>query len=175
MGMFDHIRCAYPLPEHAPVDGYQTKDTDAQLLRAYTITADGRLLDERGEAVPYHGALTFYTDNLSAVCSEGYITYDHRRAEFWEFTARFDRGRLVTLDGGQQRPSDFFDCDPMTPDEFSACLDAAASMPRRRPIERWWQYQCPDGEYVNTSLAGLLWDILAHRWWHFRRGDGWRD
>jgi hypothetical protein len=38
-----------------------------------------------------------------------------------------------------------------------------------------WIYRCDAGEYWNDSLLGLLWDIFAHRWWHWRRGDGWRD
>ena len=40
---------------------------------------------------------------------------------------------------------------------------------------RQWIYVCAAGSYANGSLLGLLRDILAHRWWHFRRGDGWVD
>jgi len=29
--------------------------------------------------------------------------------------------------------------------------------------------------YYANSLVSLLWTILKHRWWHFRRGDGWQD
>lgn len=38
-----------------------------------------------------------------------------------------------------------------------------------------WRYDCPAGYYSNVSLIGLLWDIVSHRFWHFRRGDGWVD
>lgn len=38
-----------------------------------------------------------------------------------------------------------------------------------------WEYHCPAGRYYDTSLLGLLWSIVSHRWWHFRRGDGWVD
>lgn len=52
MGMFDDLRCDYPLP--APnCEGlsFQTKDTPAQYLDLYTITADGELLEEEYETV----------------------------------------------------------------------------------------------------------------------------
>ena len=29
--------------------------------------------------------------------------------------------------------------------------------------------------YFAHTLPGLVWQILAHRFWHWRRGDGWRD
>jgi len=38
-----------------------------------------------------------------------------------------------------------------------------------------WLYRCEAGEYYNSSLLGLLRDILAHRLEHWRRGEGWRD
>lgn len=44
MGMFDHIRCKYPLPVRGANDlSYQTKDTPAQALDHYVIRADGTL------------------------------------------------------------------------------------------------------------------------------------
>lgn len=48
MGMFDDIKCKYPLPmEGANALDYQTKDTDAQLLDNYEIREDGTLWHER--------------------------------------------------------------------------------------------------------------------------------
>jgi hypothetical protein len=38
-----------------------------------------------------------------------------------------------------------------------------------------WEYHCPAGSYYATSLFTLVRDIVAHRWWHWRRGDGWVD
>jgi hypothetical protein len=38
-----------------------------------------------------------------------------------------------------------------------------------------WAYHCRAGSYASGSLLGLLREILAHRWWHLRRGDGWVD
>jgi hypothetical protein len=47
MGMFDDLRCEYPLPaEGANALSYQTKDTPAQWMELYIIGADGRLMHE---------------------------------------------------------------------------------------------------------------------------------
>lgn len=47
MGMFDDLRCHYPLPrEGANALAYQTKDTPAQQLDRYEIRADGSLWHE---------------------------------------------------------------------------------------------------------------------------------
>lgn len=47
MGMFDYIRCKYPLPVEGTQDlQYQTKDTDKQFLELYEIREDGSLWTE---------------------------------------------------------------------------------------------------------------------------------
>ncbi len=43
MGMYDRIKCNYPLPGNPPVIEFQTKDLD-NCLDDYEITADGRLI-----------------------------------------------------------------------------------------------------------------------------------
>jgi hypothetical protein len=40
---------------------------------------------------------------------------------------------------------------------------------------RCWKHECEAGRYEHQTLSGLLWAIIAHRWWHWRRGDGWID
>lgn len=48
MGMFDELRCAYPLPAEGANDlEYQTKDTPAQWLDRYEIDKDGNLFHEQ--------------------------------------------------------------------------------------------------------------------------------
>lgn len=45
MGLFDYIRCEYPLPDGFDGDlTYQTKDTPAYYMEHYTITAEGKLI-----------------------------------------------------------------------------------------------------------------------------------
>lgn len=54
MGVYDRIRCEYPLPDAAVQDAeFQTKSLHPQMSQ-YTITADGRLVHhmERWESVP---------------------------------------------------------------------------------------------------------------------------
>jgi hypothetical protein len=47
MGMFDYIKCNYPLPVKGANElEYQTKDTPAQFLDRYTIGKDGSLWHE---------------------------------------------------------------------------------------------------------------------------------
>jgi hypothetical protein len=38
-----------------------------------------------------------------------------------------------------------------------------------------WEYHCEAGSYSSPTLRGLLWAIVTHRLWHWRRGDGWVD
>jgi hypothetical protein len=50
MGMFDDLKCEYPLPLAGANDlNYQTKDTNAQYLDRYEIRADGTLWHEEYE------------------------------------------------------------------------------------------------------------------------------
>jgi hypothetical protein len=50
MGMFDRVRCKYPLPDPDAQDlEFQSKTTPAQWLDDYIITQDGRLLHEAYE------------------------------------------------------------------------------------------------------------------------------
>ncbi len=94
MGMFDYVRCEYPLPGgYVAEHGFQTKDAD-QTLSYLRITDDGRLqwegsdLDEfQGEErrgggvreVAYHGDMVFYAEQRYFV------------ARFWRGRVRFIR------------------------------------------------------------------------------------
>jgi len=50
MGLFNYIRCGYPLPDAEAQDfEFQTKSLPEQALDYYEITADGRLLHEAYE------------------------------------------------------------------------------------------------------------------------------
>lgn len=47
MGMFDNLKCSYPLPINGlENEVFQTKDTPAQMLDLYEIRADGTLWHE---------------------------------------------------------------------------------------------------------------------------------
>ncbi len=86
MGMFDTVRCEYPLPEpeHNALD-FQTKSLDSY-LDDYTITRDGRLLRHAHDglledptsarrpamACPFHGDLTMYA-RTTALAWIGYL------------------------------------------------------------------------------------------------------
>ncbi len=98
MGMFDYLKCKYPLPDADDNDlEYQTKDTPAQLLDNYEIRADGTLWhlaydiedrsdpnakglarlagslscsNERWEPVPLTGEIRFYRYVDESHCTE---------------------------------------------------------------------------------------------------------
>ena len=88
MGMFDYVRCDYPLPDGGPPAGaglFQTKDTPDQFLRVFKITDGGHLEDPKGGRVLFHGALYFYTSGASI-------------ADWYEYAALFDHGTLLKLE-----------------------------------------------------------------------------
>lgn len=80
MGLFDYLRCKYPLPvQGGSLDGWQTKDTPAQFCDEYEIREDGTLwhhaydiedapegsfgfncTNRRWELCPHSGPLQFY-------------------------------------------------------------------------------------------------------------------
>jgi hypothetical protein len=95
VGLFDRIRCEFPLPDpsHQELE-YQTKDLDC-LLEEYTITRDGRLVRYAGggpfepgpgRAVdwPIHGDLRIYDS----------IERPGRDREWVEYLVRFTDGRV---------------------------------------------------------------------------------
>ena len=38
-----------------------------------------------------------------------------------------------------------------------------------------YQYICPAGFCEAPTLLGLIWEVFRHRFWHWKRGDGWQD
>lgn len=64
--------------------------------------------------VPFHGALTFYTGNHSGSSAKGYITPDDSHGWWREYTALFDRGQLLKIEGGLTMDEQ----SPITHEEF---------------------------------------------------------
>lgn len=102
MGLFDEIVCEYPLPDGwIPPAGtvFQTKDTDDQYLVRFTLCEDGKLRRANGEVLDHHGAVEFYTSNVSGSAPWGFLTEDDKRPWFAEYIALFDHGRLLKIEG----------------------------------------------------------------------------
>ncbi len=98
MGLFDGVRCEYPLPKSpAPPEDpeFQTKSLPDPYLREFVIKADGRLVQEVEDGqeveVDYHGDIFFYDLNLET-------------NEWWEYKARFTKGRLSSVKLHLYRP-----------------------------------------------------------------------
>jgi hypothetical protein len=72
MGMFDEVVCKYPLPGTTETD-FQTKSFDNMMFK-YTITEDGRLLEETHEydvvpeeERPYYGKPEWETNPIVSI------------------------------------------------------------------------------------------------------------
>jgi hypothetical protein len=134
MGMFDYIRCLYPLPDGyvpQPDDEFQTKDTPSQYLDLYEIRPDGTLwqdiydiedrsdpkaeglmgligagtrINQRWVQVPFHGDLNFYTSNVCGSGPHGIMTHDDSPPIGRDYVALFKDGHLIDLRGGSYVP-----------------------------------------------------------------------
>lgn len=109
MGMFDYIRCEAPLPDGWKPDGpLQTKDFDCDMV-CHVITADGRLMLERIDAVhvvpkaerPYPDAPD---DTLRGICG---MLRDDRSLHPSDFhgIVRFYGGEYRNPDGSPTSPA----------------------------------------------------------------------
>ena len=92
MGMFDKLRCEYPLPDAEMQDEqFQTKDF-YRLLENYLITKAGRLIHDSSYwgkmEVPYTGDLRFYTSKGSQ---------QDNTFEWFEYRADFQAGQLRSV------------------------------------------------------------------------------
>lgn len=107
MGMFDHIRCEYPLPgldDPTSID-FQTKDTDEQYLHQYTITKDGRLIkdivhyedhsDPKAEGLlALGGCMTPVKDGEEDTNYHGWLNF---YGGDFEYNAKFTDGKIVEI------------------------------------------------------------------------------
>lgn len=110
MGMYDYLKCEYPLPRPEMQDRiFQTKDTPSQFLDIYVITAEGKLCEpsydlgwkEDPEAFFGFG---FERENheLRELDFSGTIIFydfevDGDFATLVDFEALFDRGKVVWI------------------------------------------------------------------------------
>jgi len=113
MGMFDYVRVECELPDGLPGPDheFQTKDTPDCFVSTYTLTSDFRLLDPKGEEFGFHGDLCFYTGNVTFSGPHGYVTQDGDKAWSATYTALFDHGKMIRLEGSKEYHKD----DPLRP------------------------------------------------------------
>lgn len=97
MGMYDDLRCDYPLPaKGANALTYQTKDTPEQYCELYVITKDGYLEHEleratrKFELCDFTGEIRFY-DLPEGLAGPG------KTSAWIEFTSYFIRGKLQSV------------------------------------------------------------------------------
>lgn len=77
MGMFDTLRCKYPLPVTGASDlVYQTKDTPAQWLDYYEIREDGTLWHEAYDTEDQSPQGLWLKDHPGKNSQKNLITFD---------------------------------------------------------------------------------------------------
>jgi hypothetical protein len=99
MGMFDYVKCLYPLPDNIPDDeAFQTKDL-TNVLADYTITTDGHLKENSGNEDLSHftGKIEMYWSNVVA-SGPGLYTRDGEDAHFLEYAVTFVDGTVARVD-----------------------------------------------------------------------------
>lgn len=117
MGLFDYVRCDYPLPDGKPTprELFQTKDFPEPYMERYTITGEGRLIAHRVryEEVPlserpYPNETGFlkWAGSIKAVPIgdedlkfHGFLYFYgfEDGGDFREFNAKFTDGKLVEI------------------------------------------------------------------------------
>jgi hypothetical protein len=122
MGMFDTIKCYYPLPdERLQKEEFQTKDLE-NLLNDYTITEDGLLIHHvkeyelvPEEERPYYGTKEWdknpivqvlgmfkskfiYDEHVNYNGDLIFYTFNHKTSNLTEYKASFVDGVLIKLE-----------------------------------------------------------------------------
>jgi hypothetical protein len=104
MGMYDEIKCEYPLPTESPFEIFQTKDLDC-VMATYVITSDGRLLKtsemfgklDEPEAVPFTGIIEFYNSNACVSAFGHLFTRNGEDYESVTYEATFDKDVVTKI------------------------------------------------------------------------------
>ena len=177
MGLFDEVKCAYPLPdaEHQERE-FQTKDLES-LMDRYTITHDGRLVrharpgrggPSRDIEWPVHGDVRIYD-------------FDRDRDERIEYVVRFTHGRVEWI----RRPGDER---AAARDEVGSGPDVSVEGPspsiagRRLTVEEFQAHVPEKLELVDGRIPGdehllvlLLTSLGLGRAIHLVGPDQWRE
>lgn len=102
MGLFDYVRCEYPLPGNPPECArdahFQTKDLTCY-MEQYTITAEGRLIHESGteDHSKFTGHVDLYWNNIVA-SGPGIYTANGEDAHCLEYRVVFVDGRVSSVE-----------------------------------------------------------------------------
>jgi hypothetical protein len=153
MGMFDNIRCEYPLPGHPPANAaeldFQTKDLES-LLQTYVITPAG-VLQLDGANVHFSGTVDFYWSNIVA-SGPGIYTHDGEDAHHLEYQALFIDGKVTRMEETENRKEPAlafserdFGIPMLTPEERAEQEKRYAESLLGRTICIWWGGDSSEG------------------------------
>jgi len=153
MGMFDNIRCEYPLPGNPPANAaeldFQTKDLES-LLQTYVITPAG-VLQLDGANVPFSGTVDFYWSNIVA-SGPGIYTHDGEDAHHLEYQALFIDGKVTRMEETENRKEAAlafserdFGMPTLTPEERAEQKKRYAESLLGRTMCIWWGGDTTEG------------------------------
>ena len=115
MGMYDNLRCEYPLPGDPGDIEFQTKDFDS-ILNEYRITVDGKLLIEEYDIedrsdpnatgfMRFVGSMTRIPKGYKPVDFTGYVNFYGKgferpalETDWFEYIATFEHGMLTSVE-----------------------------------------------------------------------------
>lgn len=105
MGMFDYVKCNYPLPRPEDVGvEFQTKTFEDPFMQHYEISTDGRLLlqivnyEDRSDKTAEPGSFASLRGCMTPVPTGEMRDMDwHGYVEFGDYRAKFTDGKLLEV------------------------------------------------------------------------------
>jgi len=97
MGLFDCVRCKYPLPGNPPdnLDEFQTKDLECS-MHQYVITSDGELVGERAEDYATCTVDLYFSNIVSS--GAGVYTSNGDDAHSGNYRVTFVAGKVFSVE-----------------------------------------------------------------------------
>lgn len=159
MGLFDWVTCEYPLPGNPPEcavnAAYQTKDLTCWMMN-YTITADGKLIESKGEEdwSFFTGTIDLGWSNVVA-SGPGIYTADGENAVYLEYRVTFVNGVVASFLEVENRSEPAAKRKvrvrvPGTPEEISRSDQRRSESLVGRAMCVWWGGDSSDGYPVTV-------------------------
>lgn len=146
MGMFDYLRCEYPLPgtQLEFIEEFQTKDF-GRTLSVISIDSDGNL--DRN----YTGQVNFYGSNTVASNHAGVYTTNGEDSEWAEYKATFIDGKLTNIKQiSYERQPALSVSEMKERQRLESELNRDDSFVGKKIFQLWGQQSLSEGQYVDV-------------------------
>lgn len=147
MGLFDYVRCEYPLPGNPPecaaTANFQTKDLTCY-MQQYVITADGSLVCEsdKEDLTAFTGVVDLDWSNVTSV-GPGTYTANGEDAQYLEYKVTFVNGGVADFKeiNNSREPAakrKIRQWTPLTPEQKKAIEERRAEKLIGHTLVIWW-------------------------------------